>query len=318
MQETMYESFPIARLPQRERFDYFQAVVDRVFCPMQVQPIGASRDAFRGGVETATLGSLRLANVATSACSVRRSGGDVGRQAEAPYLVKFQLKGESLWTQRNRALHLRAGDFVIASMAEPYSLVFRDDFEMPVLALGAATMRRLTPDPDRFLGVRMSGEDADCGLLSSFVAQVVARMSRLREPMVRRLEANILDLLGGVLSARLADRGPTPAEQLAQIKAYIAEHLHDRRLGPAMIASAFAVSTRYVHALFEPEPLTVGRYIRRLRVAACRRLLVGGAGRSLTDIALDCGFYDLSHMTRCFRDEFGVTPREVRLLAQDG
>jgi AraC-like DNA-binding protein len=234
--------------------------------------------------------------------------------------VKFQLKGESLWTQRGREVHLKPGDFVISSMAEPYSLVFRDEYEMPVLALSSATMRDLTPDPDRFLGIRMAGEDADCGLLSSFISQVVARMSRLREPMISRVEANILDLLGGVLSARAGGGALSPEQQLGQIKAYIDAHLHDRRLGPAMIAAAFSMSTRHVHSLFEAEPTSVGRYIRSLRLEACQKLLrERGAGsvRSLTDIALECGFYDLSHMSRCFRDRFGATPREFRSLADD-
>jgi AraC-like DNA-binding protein len=313
----VHQSFAIATVPQGRRFDYFQSVVDQVFCPMQVQPKGVSTQAFRGCVEATTLGRVRLARVATSPITVRRGGGDVGRITEAPYLVKFQLKGESFWTQRGREVNLRPGDFVISSMAEPYSLVFREDYEMPVLGLSPATMRHLTPDPDRFLGVRMAGEDADCGLLSSFIAQVVTRMSRLREPMISRVEANILDLLGGVLSARSGSGALSAEQQLGQIKAYIEAHLHDRRLGPSMIAAAFSISTRQLHSLFEAEPTSVGRYIRGLRLNACRRLLLertAGSTRSLTDIALECGFYDLSHMSRCFRDQFGVTPREFRAL----
>lgn len=310
----MYQSYAMTTLPPRERFGYFQAVVDRVFCPMHVEPRAQSAQPFGGCIEAADLGSVQLAKVSTSPCTVRRREQDIARITDAPYLVKFQLKGESYWSQRGRAAHLRPGDFVICSTAEPYTLQFRDAYEMPVLALSDTTMRGLTPDPDQFLGVRMAGEDADCGLLSSFVAQVVVRMSRLRDPMVRRVEANILDLLGGVLAARAGDGSLTAAQQLCRIKAYIAEHLHDRRLGPAMIAAAFGVSTRYVHTLFENEPMTVGRHVRSLRVHACRRMLETqpASEASLTDVALTWGFYDLSHMSRCFREEFGTTPSEFR------
>jgi AraC-like DNA-binding protein len=314
----LYQSYPVAVVPQRERFSYFQAVVDSVFCPMQVQPRGSSEVSFRGCVEATDLGSVRLARVATSACVVRRLVGDVGRLCDAPYLVKFQLKGESLWSQRNREIHLKPGDFVLASMAEPYSLRFRDDFEMPVLALSPRTMRELTSDPDQFLGIRMAGQDADCGLLSSFVAQVVARMDRLREPMIKRVEANILDLLGGVLGARASTAAPSGAQQLASIKAYIERHLHDRRLGPGMISSAFKLSTRCVHSLFEAEPMSLGRHISYLRVQASRRMMTENCERSLTDIALGCGFYDLSHMSRCFRNQYQISPREYRALIKTG
>lgn len=315
----MYESFAVSALPARERFDYFQALVADVFCPMHVQRTGGVGEDFRAQVEAHTLGCVRLARVVSSPMSVQRFGADVACLTEAPYLIKFQMKGESLWSQRNRSVHLKPGDFVVASMAEPYTLRFRDDYEMPVLALSQRTMRALTPNPDQFLGHRMSGEDADCGLLSSFVGQVVSRMSRLSEPMISKVESNILDLLGGVLSARASDGVASAAQQLTQMKAYIARHLHERQLGPAMIAQACGVSTRHVHALFASEPLSVGRYIRARRLEASRRLLDERPGASLTDIALECGFYDLSHLSRCFREEYGRSPREYRAaLATNG
>ncbi len=308
----MYEAFPVSAVPEGERFGYFQSVVDSVFCPMQVQRSGNADEQFRGTVEAASLGAVRLARVSASALAVRRRSAHVARLADAPYLVKFQMKGEALWSQRGRDVHLKPGDFVIASMAEPYVLQFRGAIDMPVLALSPGAMRGLTPDPDQFLGQRMCGDDADCGLLSSFVAQVISRISRLREPMISKVEANILDLLGGVLSARAVVGAVSASQQLTQMRMYIDQHLHDRRLGPAMLARAFSVSTRYVHTLFESQPQSVGRYIRSLRVSASRRMLEEQRGRSLTDIALDCGFYDLSHMTRCFRAEFGQAPRDYR------
>lgn len=310
----MYQAYPIALQRAPERFDFFQALVGELFCPMQVEPRVPAREQFTGRVETARLGALRLAKVSTSACAVRRREQDIARVSAAAYLVKFQTKGEALWRQRDCEVHLRPGDFVVCSVAEPYWLEFRGPYEMPVLALTAEAMRRLTPEPEQFLGVRLGAEEADCGLLSSFVAQVAARMSALSAPMISRVEANILDLLGGVLSARSRPGRLTAAQQIGQIKAYIASRLRDRCLGPATVAAAFGLSTRSLHSLFESEPVTLGRYIRGQRVRACREALASGAalGRSLTDLALDFGFYDLSHMTRSFRAEFGLTPSEVR------
>jgi len=137
--------------------------------------------------------------------------------------------------------------------------------------------------------------------------------------MVRRIEANVLDLLGAVLSARAKPGALTREQLLAQVKVYIHEHMHDRGLGPAAIAAAFGISTRSVHMLFETEPMTVGRYIRAQRIAACRRTLESQelAHASLTDVALQWGFYDLSHMTRCFRDEYGEPPRRYLLLKRN-
>ncbi len=316
----MYETFPLALQRSQQRFDYFQALIDRLFCPMQIESRSGGAQYFEGALETASLGAVRLARVATSACLVRRRPHDIARVSEAAYLVKFQTRGEALWRQRNREVHLRPGDFVVCSVAEPYWLEFRGPYEMPVLALSAQTMRALTPDPDQFLGVRLSGEDADCGLLSAFIAQVSARMSRLSEAMIGRVEANILDLLGGVLATRTRQGVLNPAQQSAQIKAYIDLHVRDRQLTPAFVAIAFGISTRHLHSLFQQHATTIGQYIRSLRVRGCRAALESGSAghRSLTDLALSWGFYDLSHMTRCFKREFGMTPAEARAHAGHG
>jgi AraC family transcriptional activator of tynA and feaB len=282
-----------------------------------VQPNGAGGKLFTGAIAVADLRTIRLAHVATSACAVRRRSQDIARLSQSGYLVKFQLTGQSLWMQRGREVHLRPGDFVICSTTEPYSLRFLEDYSMPVLALSEQTMRHLVPNPDQFLGIRMDGAEADCGLLSSFVQQVVARMGNMAAPLLMRVEANILDLLGAVLSVRAAAKAAGPGDQLKRIKGFIQQHLQDHTLGPASVAAEFGISVRYVHSLFKDEPLTLGQYIRSLRARACRQELQSEscARASLTDMALKWGFYDLSHMSRCFRDEFRTSPREIRAAA---
>ena len=316
----MYESFPVAAVPKAERYDYFVSVVDQLFCPMETEPLGDPRD-FQGRIDASAFGQVQLACVETSPVLVQRRTRDIGRLTTAPYLIKFQLEGEAHWSQRGKDVHLRPGDFVICSTAEPYSLRFDGPYRMPVLALAEGTMRRLTPHPDRFLGERMPGDDACCGLLSSFVADVVRSMAALPAPMVERVETNILDLLGGVLSARAGgneiERVPS-ADLIRRMKGFVRDNLRNRRLGPAMVAGAFGVSTRYVHKLFASEAETLARYVRSQRLEASRRMLSDPSfsQMSITDIALYWGFYDLSHMTRSFRGAFGVSPRDYRAGAQ--
>jgi AraC-like DNA-binding protein len=52
-------------------------------------------------------------------------------------------------------------------------------------------------------------------------------------------------------------------------------------------------------------------YILRLRLQHARRLLAN-SDRSLTQIAADCGFYDLSAFSRMFKSRFALTPSEYR------
>jgi len=313
----MQQLFPLADVPQREKFDCFTGLVDEVFCPMHCEPKAEGVAAFDAQIEATDLGNIKLARVCTTPVLVSRRRRDIGRMCDAPYLIKFQLQGEAFWSQRNKDVHLRPGDFVICSTSEPYTLRFDGPYQMSVLAIAETVMRRLTADPDQFLGRRMPGDDAACSLLSSFVAQVVQRMSTLPQPMIERVETNILDLLGGVLNAHSTalTRAHLPREQhLRNIKGFIRDNLRNRRLGPAMIAQAFDVSTRYVHTVFATESLTVNRYIKSARLEACRQSLIDAKlmHLSITDIALYWGFYDLPQMTRSFKNTYGNTPSGVR------
>jgi AraC-like DNA-binding protein len=65
--------------------------------------------------------------------------------------------------------------------------------------------------------------------------------------------------------------------------------------------------------------LTPHQYVlrTRLREAALRLTDSGSADiTKVLDVALDCGFGDVSNFNRAFRAEFGVNPRTYRLQAQ--
>jgi len=63
--------------------------------------------------------------------------------------------------------------------------------------------------------------------------------------------------------------------------------------------------------------VTPHQYVLRLRLREAARLLADGS-RRITDVALDCGFADLSNFVRSFRRAAGVAPREFRKILQAG
>tara|TARA_R110000868_G_scaffold142045_2_gene359118 strand:+ start:528 stop:1337 length:810 start_codon:yes stop_codon:yes gene_type:complete len=64
--------------------------------------------------------------------------------------------------------------------------------------------------------------------------------------------------------------------------------------------------SKYFHSSF-------GAYIRKLKVEKSLRL-ISHKKLSLTTIALDCGFADQSHFTRCFKEINGINPSEYRKI----
>lgn len=84
------------------------------------------------------------------------------------------------------------------------------------------------------------------------------------------------------------------------------------------VAARHGVSVRYVQRLFEESGLTFTAYLTEQRLAAAYKALRRRAAADVpvSTIAFDCGFADVSHFNRSFRQRFGCTPSDVRNAAR--
>jgi AraC-like DNA-binding protein len=134
--------------------------------------------------------------------------------------------------------------------------------------------------------------------------------------------AHIYDLIALALGATrdgaaiVQDRG-LRAARLTAIKADILKHLSSRDLTVSAIARQHGITPRYVHLLFESEGVTFSEFVLAQRLVRARQMLLHPrfASASITDIAYEAGFGDLSYFNRTFRRQFGATPSELRARA---
>jgi len=74
------------------------------------------------------------------------------------------------------------------------------------------------------------------------------------------------------------------------------------------------VTPRYLQRLFESEGTTFSEYVTGQRLAQAYRMLSDPRflDRTITRIAFDVGFGNLSYFNRLFRRRYGATPSDVR------
>nr|WP_232285226.1 hypothetical protein [Saccharomonospora xinjiangensis] len=122
----------------------------------------------------------------------------------------------------------------------------------------------------------MSAGDGLGGLLAGVLDRIVADHSSYRSTDSARLATILREVLAGLFARALEDeKQPVPAEVhrrtlLLRMRAFIDQHLPDRRLGPRLVAEAHHVSTSYVHRLFGAEGTTVSGWIRARRLERAR------------------------------------------------
>jgi len=109
------------------------------------------------------------------------------------------------------------------------------------------------------------------------------------------------------------------AARLRSIKADITKNLANSTLSVDAVALRQGVSPRYIQILFEEEGTTFSQYVLGQRLMRAHRILTDPrfVDRSITSVAFDVGFGDLSYFNRAFRRCYGGTPSEVRAEAQE-
>jgi AraC-like DNA-binding protein len=151
-------------------------------------------------------------------------------------------------------------------------------------------------------GWHHAGEDRSAGLA---LAAAAARGERLG------VEEALLCVIAGFRSDRRRGESPAVDSQVHQLR----DRLHDDPDGE--------ISLRALAREFGLHPVTLGTHFRRAygcSITAYRQrlraeraaLALAAAGPSLSEVALEQGFYDLSHLTRVFRREFGLSPGRFR------
>jgi AraC family cel operon transcriptional repressor len=121
-------------------------------------------------------------------------------------------------------------------------------------------------------------------------------LHELREPAVARLGAGFPAWLGEVYEEMLTGAGPAPTVERL-VTAANRSHEHVARVCRKCTG------------------LTPTQLVNSVKLTRAAHLLAMGED-DITRVALDCGFTNLGHFYKVFRQQFGVTPRRYRLVSK--
>jgi AraC family transcriptional regulator len=145
------------------------------------------------------------------------------------------------------------------------------------------------------------------------IASRVAREIQRPDPFsALSVEGLTLELLVAVLRA---GRGPRPTSRSRTWLARVREQIETSEGLPqvASLAAEAQVHPAYLARVFRRcYGISIGQYARRVRLEWIARQLTESR-EPISALAFRAGFADQSHLTRAFRQRWGVTPRQYRL-----
>ena len=99
--------------------------------------------------------------------------------------------------------------------------------------------------------------------------------------------------------------------QIQSVATYVAKHYAEDITVPRLVALTGLSETAFKQAFAKAFSMSPGRYLITIRLNAVRKLLES-TNKLISEIALETGFFDQSHLTRIFKKERGMTPGEYR------
>ena len=112
-------------------------------------------------------------------------------------------------------------------------------------------------------------------------------------------------------------RTPAPRDRMTERVEVgrVIEHLHanlGEKFTVEVLAEVARLSPSHFTRIFRKEtgkaPM---EYVQALRLERSKKLLLAG-GRTITEIALECGFGSSSYLSACFQKRYKITPREYQ------
>jgi AraC family transcriptional regulator, positive regulator of tynA and feaB len=305
-----------AGVSAREKFVYWHDAIARNLLDLDFGLVDET--PFEATFSAASVDALSISTVKASAHKVSRTKASIARSASDHILLNFVLAGRLVAEQDGRIAIIKVGEAVACDARRTYSLRFDGPIELVNVRLPRQSLAHAVAGLQRVTAVNLNSSGPLCPLAFTYLNGLIDRAALLSETTAPKISNSFIELIAGLL-IDAAQCSPAPLSDyrnlsLIRIKDFVERNLGDFDLDPTMVASALKLSPRYMNQLLEPEGTSLSRYIWRRRLESAAADLRNSAlnGFSISSIALNNGFSDLSHFSKAFRDRFEHSPSEYR------
>lgn len=291
--------------------DEWNAIVAEAFTGCSVD---ASTRKFDGGLWRHEIDALKLVRVCAQPSRVSRWTTNCPSATSNSILIHLQASGNSINVQNGRNIAAMPGDGVLCDADRGYVVDFLTPYEMFVIELPISSVvaRDPTFDLDRLAGQKVDTHRSR--LLLAFLQTAWDQRDCLQGDDDWRdcVSRTSLDLAMRAISRSHSGEVVGAAAELRRsVIEYIRSNLEDPNLRTSTIADALKVSPRSVQSVFERLATTASGFILQNRLDRAAARLADTPGKeSITSVAFDNGFSDSAYFSKCFRQRFGVAPRE--------
>jgi AraC-like DNA-binding protein len=265
-------------------------------------------------MESASLGQTLFVRTEITAMTWERRAQDIRKSDFHPIIVNMMVKGAAQGDMDGRPFLEPEGTYHFHDLARPSlhgstaSLTYSLIVPRGLAAVWFAPF-------DRLHGLVVAGETA--AAVMDLAEACWRLLPQLTPECAGRFERSLLELLavGVAVTGPEASARATSEEALrAAVIEVIDQKLGLERASPSELCRALDVQVNQLSAAFRPDG-GVKAYLLARRLDEARTALTGlKKAEPIGDIAHRLGFSDAAHLSRAFRQRFGLSPRDYRKL----
>ena len=276
--------------------------------------LAPKRESVWGGVQRRRLNEWDIAMIATDMERAVKTEKAVKQDQSDDFFLILQQYGTACMRQNGKEVLLNPGDLVFIDSSKPSEFIFSGQRSMQI----SLHLPRLHLD-ERFGkalvgGKSLSGRSLTSQAVHAMLKKICSDPEETGDADLRR------DVLFGLLGLFLEESGAAQGRSettpdcivFERANAVIARDFRDGHLSSERIAQHINVSLRSLQRAFSDHDMTVTQAILSARLAYAQNLISNRQEfrhlTTISSIAFDAGFSDVSYFNRRFREAYGCAP----------
>ncbi len=300
---------------ERDRTEAFHEVYGREILKLDIEPLPETTLQVDMNLRALPGMSVAMASVSPIVCRHTTSMID----NDDPVIV-LNLEGTATYRQNGHETRLGPGDAMLTTNGLPGTSISHGANRVINWRISRTLIAPLVKNFDQAVGKPLDRHNPALAFFLDYLGIVNERQTLAKPEMRRAVVTHMLDL-GALLlgatpdAAEMADLRGVAAARMRSIKAHIRAQAGTPDFSLAAVAAKQGISKSYVRRLFEVEGTSFTEFVLNHRLALTYKMLTDPnlAGRSISEIAHQSGFNDISYFNRTFRRVYGVPPSEIRV-----
>lgn len=249
--------------------------------------------------------------------------------------ITYVKKGQGRYFVNGQEYPMSEGDIIIFNNVEPHGwslteeemhllvMVFSPEFIAEKMSFFDHEYLKPFVERGSNFKNRIGREEAVSHEIRKGIREIYQEWQERREGYPLMIKANVLRILTMLIrayqddtkSGEMLKEKKNAMKRLEQAFAYIDRH-YCEKITLDQVAAAVYMSSNYFSSYFRKVTnISFSDYVTRLRVAHARELL-RTTDRSVTEIAMECGFNNISNFYRLYKKHVGKPPREKKAADQ--